>query len=193
MKKKPARRNYINNREMFDALVAYLNEVKAAKKARKDQLPRIPHYLGECFEELAYRISNRPNFYSYSFKDEMKRDAIENCVMQIHSFNPKKSSNPFSYFTMIMINAFIRRIKKERRYQYIKVKNLDNLNMADELAGIAGEQTEVNEITHEFVRAFEESVAKAKKPPEKKKLIVSRFMKKVPNGRSKKPATTEHH
>jgi hypothetical protein len=40
----------------------------------------------------------------------------------MHNFNPDKSKNPFAYFTQIIYYAFLRRIQKEKKQQYIKYK-----------------------------------------------------------------------
>jgi hypothetical protein len=38
----------------------------------------------------------------------------------MNSFDPTKSSNPFSYFTQVIYFAFLRRIAKEKKQSYIK-------------------------------------------------------------------------
>ena len=55
----------------------------------------------------------------------MISDGIENCVQYIHNFDPKKSSNPFAYFTQIIHYAFLRRIQREKRQLDIKNKILE--------------------------------------------------------------------
>jgi hypothetical protein len=57
----------------------------------------------------------------------MINDALENCVVAVHSFNPEKSKNPFAYFTQIIWYAFLRRIEKEKKQTYIKYKSLEEL------------------------------------------------------------------
>jgi hypothetical protein len=52
----------------------------------------------------------------------MVSDGIENCLMYAHNFDPEKSKNPFSYFTQIIYYAFLRRIEKEKKQSYIKLK-----------------------------------------------------------------------
>jgi hypothetical protein len=54
--------------------------------------------------------------------DEMKSDAIENCLMYFDNFNSEKYSNPFAYFTQIVYYAFHRRINKEEKIRYIMYK-----------------------------------------------------------------------
>ena len=79
--------------------------------------------------KIAERLSLRPNFVNYTFRDEMISDGIENCVQSAHNFNPERSSNPFSYFTQIIYFAFIRRIQKEKKQLYIKYKTIHNNSM----------------------------------------------------------------
>jgi len=57
----------------------------------------------------------RPNFSNYIYRQDMVMDAVENCVIYCHRFDPEKSKNPFSYFTQVCWYAFIRRIGKEKR------------------------------------------------------------------------------
>lgn len=163
------KKHYINNKDMYEALCDYLNDYSNCIEAKKET-PRIPDYIGKAFVLLCDRIGTKPNFSGYSYLDEMKGDGIENCVMQVRSFNPQKSNNPFAYFSTIIHNAFIRRIKKEKRQHYIKIKNLDNLSVNDEIAGIQSQKAVYNEITDAYVKSFENK--KEKKPAPKKKVAV---------------------
>ena len=113
--------NYINN---ADFLIA-IKEYKAALAA--DPNVRVPEYIGKCLYDIATKFSMKPNFYGYSFRDEMVSDGIENCLMYINNFDPEKSSNPFSYFTQIVYYAFLRRIMKEKKQSYIKHKLIQEM------------------------------------------------------------------
>ena len=95
-------------------------------KEKGELPPMISEYLGECFMKIAQRLSFRPNFINYAFKDDMISDGIENCIQYIKNFNPEKSSNPFAYFTQIIYYAFIRRIQKEKKQLYIKYKTMQS-------------------------------------------------------------------
>jgi hypothetical protein len=68
----------------------------------------------------------------------MISDGIENCLQYMNNFNPKKSNNPFAYFTQIIYYAFIRRIQKEKKQQDVKAKVIANSGvelMMDSLEG----------------------------------------------------------
>jgi hypothetical protein len=111
--------HYVNNAEMLEAIKQYRAEIQLAKTEGREQ-PRIPEYIGECILKIATRLSHKINFINYSYREDMILDGIENCMMCIQSFDPDKSSNPFSYFTQVIYFAFLRRIAKEKKQAYIK-------------------------------------------------------------------------
>ena len=102
-------------------MVVYRNKCAIAKEKGIDP-PLISNYLGDCFLKIATHLSYKPNFVNYMFREDMIGDGIENCVQYIHNFNPEKSKNPFSYFTQIIYYAFLRRIEKEKKQNFIKFK-----------------------------------------------------------------------
>lgn len=118
--------HYVDNKKLYTEMIKFIDKVNEAKEKGlgKDKYPRVPDYIGECIFKIANKLSHRPNFIGYSYREEMIGDAIENCFMYIHNFNPEKSKNPFAYFTQIMYFAFIRRIQKEQKQQYIKQKSM---------------------------------------------------------------------
>lgn len=174
--KRAPRNHYVNNKTLLEEMIKYRDKVIASKE-NGTKKPPIPNYVGQCLMLIANRLSNKPNFYSYSYKEEMISDGIENCIMYIDNFDPEKSKNPFAYFTQIIHYAFIRRIQKEKKQQYIKIKNMQNQYIFSELIdSVEGHEADSglpksnffdNEITSEFVRAFETSLEKKKKPAEK--------------------------
>ena len=117
--------HYVDNAKFLEAMIEYKAEYDNAIKKNKE-LPEISEYLGSVFLKIAQRLSFRPNFINYAFKNDMISDGIENCLHYIHNFNPEKSNNPFAYFTQIIYYAFIRRIQKEKKQLYIKYKSMQN-------------------------------------------------------------------
>lgn len=74
--------------------------------------------LAENVKKIAYGLSYNNNFINYTYKDDMIGDAL---IKMYSALSRKKysfdtESNPFSYFTTIAFNAFINRIKKEKRH-----------------------------------------------------------------------------
>ncbi len=126
-----AKRHYIDNNQFLQEMIAYTDKVKNAKSKGASK-PRIPEYVGKCFMMIAENLSHKPNFISYTFRDEMISDAIENCVLYADNFNPEKSKNPFAYFTQIVYYAFLRRIQREKKQLYVKYKSAEMSGAMDE-------------------------------------------------------------
>jgi DNA-directed RNA polymerase specialized sigma24 family protein len=166
---------YIDNKRFYEEMKKYKELCKEAEET-EDEYPRIPNYIGECFYKIATKLSNKPNFANYSYKEEMVGDGIENCVHYIKSFNPDKSTNPFSYFTQIVWNSFVHRIKKEKKQQYIRYKAMDNMIMNNQHFVHSADEAfhsilpEIHENTQSFISNFEEGIEKSKKKKEKKAL-----------------------
>lgn len=120
--------HYVNNAEMLQAIKLYRNSLAEAKQLGSTEKPRIPEYLGECILKIATRLARKANFINYSYRDDMILDGIENCMQCMHSFDPSKSSNPFSYFTQVIYFAFLRRIAKEKKQSYIKGKLVQDMS-----------------------------------------------------------------
>ena len=123
--------HYVDNAKFLEAMIEYKSEYDNAIK-KKEDLPIISEYLGSVFLKIAQRLSFRPNFINYAFKNDMISDGIENCLHYIHNFDPEKSKNPFAYFTQIIYYAFIRRIQKEKKQLYIKYKSMQNYEISPE-------------------------------------------------------------
>ena len=111
--------HYVNNKE-FTAAVAEFNEKCKLAESKGKTPPQMSNCIGECIYKIATRLSTRPNFINYTYRDEMICDAIENCIQYIGNFNVEKSNNAFAYITQICYYAFLRRIQKEKKQVFIK-------------------------------------------------------------------------
>jgi len=98
----------------------------------KEMLHRIPidDYIGECILKICQNLIRKKGFieFSQTHSEDMIGDAIENCILYISSFDPRKSKEPFSYFTQVATWAFVRRIEKEKREVYFKLRSLHNMD-----------------------------------------------------------------
>ena len=157
-------KHYVNNADFLQALIEYRLKVKEAKEADKEK-PRLTNYVGECFLKIAEHLSRKPNFISYSFREEMISDGIENCIQYVDNFDPDKSKNPFAYFTQIIYFAFLRRIMKEKKQLYVKYKASEQFGIMedeyDEDTGTSRPFILYDNIS-EFIQNFEESKKKKK-------------------------------
>jgi DNA-directed RNA polymerase specialized sigma24 family protein len=164
-RKKVAKIHYVDNAKFLEAMIEYKKEYNISIQNDKE-LPQISEYLGSVFLKIAQRLSFRPNFINYTFKNDMISDGIENCLHYIHNFNPDKSTNPFAYFTQIIYYAFIRRIQKEKKQLYIKYKTMQNIEQSIVLDD--GPGNNVNDyrssdfkiVVDDFVDNFEKSKKK---------------------------------
>jgi len=172
------KQHYVNN-EQFLIVMRDYRENYLKSKDDETTPPQIPDYAGECFLKIAERLSHRPNFINYAFREEMVSDGIENCVMYASNFNPEKSTNPFAYFTQIIYYAFLRRIEKEKKQLYIKYKTMDEFSSLEDnsdmaamsakesasvVSGATPMTADKRASIYDFIHAFEEK-KKAKKKP----------------------------
>ncbi len=146
-------------------MVQFRDDYDKAKKI--GERPKISEYLGVCILTIAQRVATKPCFNGYTFKDEMIADGIENCIMYMHNFDPTKYNNPFAYFTQIIIYAFVRRIQKEKKQQCIKIKNIQNHFIMEELTDEKVEVREIYQNNQEYLKNYEESLTKKKKSAKK--------------------------
>jgi len=174
-----AKNHYVNNADFLKALIQYKKECRKAKRENLKK-PRIPEYVGKCLMLIAENLSHKPNFISYSFRDEMISDAIENCIMYFDNFDPKKSKNPFAYFTQIIYFAFLRRIHKEKKQLYVKYKSTEQIGVLDEYEQFELEETggttkqfEMYDNISEFIQNYEQSrLSKKKKSKKSLELLI---------------------
>lgn len=173
--------HYVDNKLLYSSIVEYRTGVLESKKNGTPK-PKIPEYIGECVLLIANRLSTKPNFINYPFREEMVSDGIENCICYIDNFDPFKSDNPFAYFTQIIYFAFLRRIQKEKKQLYIKHKTLENSLIFNELVNqgeaddkdISASLAELtNDTMFDFIKSFEEGLdeQKAKRKSSKKKAV----------------------
>lgn len=159
--------HYVNNPEFFKEMKLHIAAVKRAKR-NKESLPKVSNYIGECILSIANKLANKPNFVNYPFREEMISDGIENSLQYLNNFNPKKSSNPFAYFTQIIYFAFVRRIQKEKKQLATKYRLIE-----ESLNDLAGDADKINSNgkygsdyadanMHEFLENFEKTQAEKK-------------------------------
>lgn len=171
MKKKVV--NYVNNKTLYEVLKVYHKEYHEAKE-NGTELPRIPEYAGLAIQLIANKLASKSNFSGYSFKEEMISDGIENCILYLYNFNPEKTNNPFAYITQVIKFAFIRRIQKEERQQYIKLK-LRQSYQIDHFDTCA-QVEDMNDIANEFIKNYENKLTTKKKPVKVTGNTVTKFL-----------------
>lgn len=169
--------HYVNNAQMLEAIKLYKAEILKASESGLER-PRIPEYIGECILKIATGLSRKMNFSNYSYREDMVLDGIENCMHCINSFDPEKSSNPFSYFTQVIYFAFLRRIAREKKQSYIKGRIIQDMSIESyELQGHDDDMDFKNNYAA-FIQShssFDDSFIKKKVKPKVKKHSLETF------------------
>jgi len=182
-----AKEHYVNNKEFSQAVVDYVNSVNTAKAAEKLE-PKITNYIGTCFLKISEGLSHKPNFFSYTYREEMVMDAVENCVKAIMNYNVEKATrtglpNAFAYFTQISYYAFLRRIAKEKKQQDIKERyiayagadafaNFDENNNSEYIVDQVRQKSQMLRTRDNNIKEFGKS---EKRKARAKKKIVDKF------------------
>lgn len=148
---------YLNNKHLYGLMIRYKNQLLEAKEAGVTP-PKIPSDIGHSILLICTNLIKKPNFSGYSsqYREEMVSDAMMDCVAAVDNFDPEKTNNPFAYFTQIAWNAFIRRIQKEKKQQYIKLKNYEQGFILGGGYDFDPTQHQFNEITSEAIKSYEE-------------------------------------
>jgi DNA-directed RNA polymerase specialized sigma24 family protein len=177
-KPKRQKHDYVDNKRLFREMCEFKAALLEAENC-DDEKPMVPDYVAVSILEISRHLAMRPNFINYPFREEMISDGVENCFQYIENFKPEKSNNPFSYFTMIIYNAFLRRIKKEKRQLYTVYKVAEHANIFSLTAHTDdGDKTNYNipsqnseyteEYMSDFAKNFEESADKAERKERKR-------------------------
>lgn len=164
--------HYVDNEAFHQALIDYNkkltarreeNKVLASQGLKEKPLPQISESIGRCILDIAKGVASMRNFANYPFKEEMISDAVENCILYIESFDVSRT-NPFAYFTQCITFAFIRRIEKEHKQLYTKLKILSSRITNEELANYQDTDTtntelrpswEKDDFSSNFIRDYE--------------------------------------
>lgn len=164
-------KHYIDNDKFCDAMKEWKKRVKSAD-ACDEPRPPVTDYIAECFIKIAEHLSHRPNFISYPFREDMVGDGVENCLLYAHNFDPKKSTNPFSYFTQIIYYAFLRRIEKEKKQAFVKYKAIQMNDMDGKFTEWLNEnqgRSTLGEFLQKTFFLSEQDISNMEPKPKKKK------------------------
>lgn len=159
-------KNYISNKELYEHIIKYKASLEYSI-INNTSKPKVSDYIGQAIVLICENLAKKPNFVGYTsqWKQEMISDGMVDCIAAVDNFDPSKTTNPFAYFTQIAWNAYIRRIFKEKKQTYIKYKNLQNEYFLYNLKNDENvQQIKHNENIDDFIKTFEKSLTKTKKP-----------------------------
>jgi len=100
--------NYLSNKELL------------AEWHKSNDVDKMTNKLAQMLQLLVYRYSRKHNFIGYSYIDEARQDSMLQLMAVWQKFDPKKSDNPFAYFTAVIHNQILARLAKEKKQQGIR-------------------------------------------------------------------------
>ena len=176
---KKSKPHYVDNKKFYEEIVKHKQAVEKAREEGKEE-PRLSNYIGECIYKIADKLSYKPCFMNYSYRDEMISDGVENCILYFKDYDPVKGQNPFAYFTQVIYYAFLRRISKEEKNRYTMYKNFQEtiIHSHDMKHLVDGDDnhllpTQMYDNINDFMSRFEkkEEAKKAKRKQMKEGLL----------------------
>lgn len=155
-------KHYISNPDLYNEFVMWHKKIEEAKLKGIPE-PILPNKIGIAFIQIATNLAKKANWFSNTkIKEEMIGDAIECCVRYASNFNPAVTQNPFAYFTQTCYFAFLRRIRAEKKQDYVKHKSmLNSMTNMDMIASIEDEDITIEAMDYnqqgieEFIKDFE--------------------------------------
>ena len=190
MKQKKTPVHYVDNQKFYQEIIAHKKKVKEAREKGLED-PKLSNYIGECIWKIANKLSCKPCFLNYSYRDEMISDAIENCILYFNDYDPDRGSNPFAYFTQVIYFAFLRRINKEEKNRYIIYKNFQETIINNGHAGslVDGDDNHLLSVNlydniNEFMERFEKKEAVKKEKRKVAKEGLTKFYEEEDEQRS---------
>lgn len=81
---------------------------------------QVTERLAKMYLTLAHNYSMKSNWRGYSYRDEMRDNAIDQLFRMGLLFNEAKGDNPFAFYTTLMRNCFIRVAIGEKRHQSLR-------------------------------------------------------------------------
>lgn len=109
--------SYVNNKELYEEICKWKQKCYEAGETVK-----LPDSIGEAIMLISEGLTKYFKFSGYTpaWKEEMYWDGIEVSIKGLINFDETKYFNPHAYITQACFNAFVQRIKKEKKEMAIK-------------------------------------------------------------------------
>lgn len=192
--KERSKNQYIDKREMFEAVCKYQSTLKQAKLLGLEE-PPMSQYLGQCLLDIAHGLARRPNFSGYSFIDDMISDGIMVGLHLMKTFDTSfigrtGEGNVYSYVSFSMFRAFVHVITKEKKslegkYSYINNLELNTASYQDHDSADGGHN-------NSFITYLQASVDEARSFAETKDQQAAQEPEEVPDVTAKSVKKTKY-
>lgn len=169
------KQNYVNNKELYNAICEWKKECAEAGEIVKQN-----DIIGDAILKISHGLSKRFNFSGYTpaWKEEMIGDGIITSIKGLINFDETRFNNPHAYITQACFNAFVQRIKKERKQTAVKYSYFIN-NVYDsrdpEMASIADESF-IQDIYDKMTQYEASTKAKPKEETQKEEVNILDFL-----------------
>lgn len=109
--------DYVDNKELYKAICEWKQKCADAGAIVKQS-----DTIGRAILLISKGLSRYFKFSGYTpaWKEEMIGDGVEAAIKGLINFDETKYTNPHAYITMVCFNAFVLRIKKERKQTAVK-------------------------------------------------------------------------
>lgn len=108
----------MDNEETYtDICIWKLKTYVFKDKEKYKKYTKIPDSVGEAIIKTSEGVAKLNQYRGYSYLEEMVADGILAIVNGLKNFNEKRYTNPHTYFTTAVINAFLQRIEKEKIFR----------------------------------------------------------------------------
>lgn len=121
---------WVDNKKLNEHFIIYHKKKQEALAQGLPVPPITDNFIGDCIIKIVTGMAYNFRFRNYhsNWKQEMISDGIETAVKYAHNYNPFRydengnliQPNPHAYISMLVYNAFIQRIKREKEEEYIK-------------------------------------------------------------------------
>lgn len=121
---------WVDNKKLNEHFIIYHKKKQEALAQGLPIPPITDNFIGDCIIKITTGMAFNFRFRNYhsNWKQEMISDGIEAAVKYSHNYNPFRydengnliQPNPHAYISMLVYNAFIQRIKREKEEEYIK-------------------------------------------------------------------------
>ena len=121
---------WVDNKKLNEHFIIYHKKKQEALAQGLPIPPITDNFIGDCIIKITTGMAFNFRFRNYhsNWKQEMISDGIETAVKYSHNYNPFRydengnliQPNPHAYISMLVYNAFIQRIKREKEEEYIK-------------------------------------------------------------------------
>lgn len=117
MSKSEGRNDYVDNKKLYEAICTW-----KAKCTEAGEVVKQSDEIGKAILLISHGLSKYFKFSGYTpaWKEEMIGDGIEAAIKGLINFDTDRFNNPHAYITMVCFNAFVQRIKKERKQTAVK-------------------------------------------------------------------------